>query len=87
MIFNVFVLAKGGAEGLSWTPLTPSAFAHGDMPVTLLFCILVFMGFEATALFRDEVRDPDKTIPRATYFAVIFVGILYALSSYTMIAA
>jgi amino acid transporter len=87
MIFNVFVLAKGGAEGLSWTPLMPSAFAHGDMPVTLLFCILVFMGFEATALFRDEVRDPDKTIPRATYFAVVFVGVLYALSSYTMISA
>ena len=87
MIFNVFVLAKGGAEGLSWTPLTPSAFAHGDMPVTFLYCILVFMGFEATALFRDEVRDPDKTIPRATYFAVVFVGTLYALSSYTLISA
>jgi amino acid transporter len=87
MIFNVFVLAKGGAEGLSLTPLMPSAFAHGDIAVTLLFAILVFLGFEATALFRDEVRDPDTTIPRATYFAVVFVGILYALSSYTMISA
>ncbi|WP_321822644.1 MULTISPECIES: APC family permease [unclassified Burkholderia] len=87
MIFNVAVLAKGGSEGLSLTPIMPSAFAHGDMSVTLLFAILVFLGFEATALFRDEVRDPDKTIPRATYFAVVFVGILYALSSYTMISA
>jgi len=52
-----------------------------------LYAILVFMGFEATALFRDEVRDPDKTIPRATYGAVIFVGALYTLSCYALTSA
>jgi amino acid transporter len=87
MIFNVAVLAKGGADGLSLTPLTPTAFLHGDVPVTLLFAILVFLGFEATALFRDEVRDPDRTIPKATYAAVLFIGVLYALSAYTTVAA
>jgi amino acid transporter len=87
MIFNVAVLAKGGAEGLRLAPLTPAAFFHGDVPVTLLFAILVFLGFEATALFRDEVRDPDRTIPKATYAAVSFIGVLYALSAYTTISA
>ncbi|WP_321822478.1 MULTISPECIES: APC family permease [unclassified Burkholderia] len=87
MIFNVAVLVKGGSEGLPIAPLTPAAFFHGDVPVTLLFAILVFLGFEATALFRDEVRDPDRTIPKATYAAVLFIGVLYALSAYTMVAA
>jgi amino acid transporter len=87
MIFNIAVLAKGGAEGLPVAPLTPSAFFHGDVPVTLLFAILVFLGFEATALFRDEVRDPDRTIPKATYVAVLFIGALYALSAYTTVSA
>ncbi|MGO4246185.1 APC family permease [Paenarthrobacter sp. RAF54_2] len=87
MIFNVFVLAKGGAEGLSPTPFTPGALMEGDIPVTMLFCILVFMGFEATALFRDEVRSPDKTIPRATYGAVLFVGVLYIISAYALTSA
>ncbi|MCZ4433038.1 APC family permease [Agrobacterium sp. SOY23] len=87
MIFNVAVLINGGAEGLSVVPFTPSAFAEGDMAVTMLYAILVFMGFEATALFRDEVRDPDTTIPRATYGAVLFVGLLYTLSCYALTSA
>ncbi|QDK99480.1 APC family permease [Acinetobacter tandoii] len=88
MIFNIFVLfAKAPAGELSITPFTPSAFMGGDMSVTLLYTVLVFMGFEATALFRDEVHTPHKTIPRATYGAVLFVGILYTLSCYSLISA
>ncbi|ARQ13831.1 amino acid/polyamine transporter protein (plasmid) [Rhizobium etli] len=87
MVFNVAVLYAGGSEGLSSTPFSPSSLAAGDMGVTMLYTILVFLGFEATALFRDEVRDPNRTIPRATYGAVIFVGVLYTLSCYTLTEA
>jgi amino acid transporter len=55
--------------------------------VTLLFGVLVFLGFESTALYRDEVRQPNRTIPRATYIAVLFVGVLYTLSCYTLTSA
>ncbi|MNF76038.1 putative transporter [compost metagenome] len=57
------------------------------MGVTLLYSILIFMGFEATALFRGEVRNPDRTIPRATYMAVLLIGILYTLSCYGLVSA
>ncbi|MDZ3992559.1 APC family permease [Pseudomonas sp. Teo4] len=87
VIFNCFVLGKGGAEGLQISPFTPSAFSQGNMATTLLFAILVFMGFEATALFRDEVREPNKTIPRATYGAVLFIGVLYTFSTYSLVSA
>ncbi|MCG2621834.1 APC family permease [Arthrobacter sp. I2-34] len=87
LIFNAFTLAQGGAEGLSVTPLLPSEFIKGDIGVTMLFAFMVFMGFEATALFREEVRHPNVTIPRATYGAVLFVGVLYALTCYGLIAA
>lgn len=87
LIFNALVLAKGGSAGLSATPLLPSEFFKGDVGVTMLFAFMVFMGFEATALFREEVRRPNVTIPRATYGAVLFVGILYALTCYGLITA
>lgn len=87
LVFNLFVLWKGGAEGLDFTPVTYTAFSQGNMATTLLFAILVFMGFEATALFRDEVKDPDKTIPKATYGAVLFIGVLYTLSTYSLVSA
>ncbi|OBI71212.1 permease [Mycolicibacterium fortuitum] len=88
MVFNIAVLVHGGGpEGFSLTPVNPATLGNGDMAIALLFAIMIFLGFEATALFRDEVRDPDKTIPRATYGAVIFVGTLYTVSCYLLTTA
>ncbi|UVF76395.1 APC family permease [Gordonia mangrovi] len=88
LVFNVAVLVHGGGpEGFSATPLNPAELSNGDIGVAMLFAIMVFLGFEATALFRDEVRDPDKTIPRATYGAVLFVGTLYIVSCYLLTTA
>ncbi|WP_037370785.1 APC family permease [Amycolatopsis orientalis] len=88
MIFNIaVVLHGGGPEGFSATPLNPAALGRGDVGVTMLFAIMVFLGFEATAVFRDEVRSPDRTVPRATYGAVLFVGTLYTVSCYLLTTA
>ncbi|MDN7779612.1 APC family permease [Burkholderia orbicola] len=64
---------------------SPSGLFNTNSPFAMLFAVSFFMGFEATALFRDEVRDPDRTIPRATYGAVIFIGLLYTFCAYALI--
>lgn len=88
MIFNVSVLAQGGADGLSAQPLSPVEFLEGgDIGVGVLFAMLMYIGFEATALYRDEAKSPGKVIPRATYVAVIFIGLLYTLTTYTLVSA
>lgn len=88
MIFNVAVIGQGGKAGLNLKPFNVFEFAAGGQVwVGLLFCMLVFIGFEATALYRDEVRDPDRTIPRATYIAVVFIGLLYTLTVWVLVMA
>lgn len=88
MIFNLAVIARGGDEGLNLRPFNVATAADsGTFAVSALFAILVFIGFEATALYRDEVRDPDTTLPRATYIAVAFIGLLYAFSVWAMAMA
>jgi len=86
-IFNVVVLGKGGESGLSVEPLNPAKFLNAGTGMALLFAFGNFVGFEATALYRDEVRNPGKTIPRATYMAVFLIGGFYAISAYSMITA
>ena len=86
-IFNAFTLAKGGLHGLSIQPLNPAAFIGPGVGLALLFAFSNFIGFEATALYRDEVRTPSKTIPRATYLAVILIGVFYAISAYSLVIA
>ena len=83
----VVVVATGGAQGLSLAPFEPANVLSGSPGVGLMFAMAAFIGFEATAVFRDEARDPDRTIPKATYTAVIGVGVFYTLASWGLVMA
>ncbi|AYF97765.1 APC family permease [Protaetiibacter intestinalis] len=81
------VFSGGGPEGFSTGFLDPAQIVSGAPGFAVLFALLSFIGFEATAVFRDEAKDPDKTIPRATYIALISIGVFYAISSWALISA
>ena len=81
------VVLTGGGEGLSLAPFEPANVVSGSPGVGLMFAIAAFIGFEATAIFRDEARDPVRTIPRATYVAVIGIGVFYTLASWGLVMA
>lgn len=87
LVMVAAVVITGGAEGLSLAPFEPANVASGSPGVGLMFAIAAFIGFEATAIFRDEAREPDRTIPRATYMAVIGIGIFYTLASWGLVMA
>ena len=81
------VVVTGGADGLSAEPFVPEQVFSGSPGVGLMFAIAAFIGFEATAIFRDEAKDPSRTIPRATYIAVIGIGLFYTLASWALVMA
>ncbi len=83
----VVVFGGGGPEGYSTALFDPAQIVSGAPGFAILFAILSFIGFEATAVFRDEARDPDKTIPRATYISLIAIGLFYSVSSWALISA
>ena len=87
VIFNVSVFMVGGQEGLSTLPFSFDYFFDSNIAVALLFSILAFIGFEATLLYRDEVKDPNTTIPKATYISVAVIGVVYIISTYALITA
>lgn len=81
------VFGGNAPEGLSLAPFTMENLTSGSPGVGLMFAIAAFIGFEATAIFRDEAKDPDRTIPRATYAAVIGIGVFYTLASWGLVMA
>lgn len=87
IVLALVVTFTGGAEGLSAAPFVPSNVLSGAPALGLMFALAAFLGFESTAIFRDEAKDPKKTIPRATYIAIIAVGVFYAFSSWAMVMA
>ena len=45
------------------------------------------MGFESTVIYRAEARDPDRTIPRATYVAVALLAVVYCFIVWSVVQA
>jgi amino acid transporter len=72
---------------MSTAAFDPGKFFTGAPGIALIFALAGYIGFEATAVFRDEARDPARTIPRATYLALLLIGGFYALSSWAMVSA
>lgn len=85
VVVDAAIVVHGGAAGLSAQPLSWSAFTSGAVGTGIMFAVFGFVGFEATAVFRSEAEDPDRTIPRATYIAVLVIAVVYAVSSWAMI--
>ncbi|MFD3873544.1 APC family permease [Streptomyces sp. NPDC058623] len=87
VLLAVGVLAEGGAHGLSAASFAPGAVLVPGTAAVLAFAFAAFTGFESTVIYRREARDPDRTIPRATYIAVAFLGLFYAFVVWTVIQA
>ncbi|MFI8965129.1 APC family permease [Streptomyces sp. NPDC053493] len=81
------VLLKGGAHGLSLASFAPGNVLVPGTAAVLAFAFSAFTGFESTVIYRREARDPARTIPRATYIAVGFLGLFYAFVVWTVIQA
>jgi amino acid transporter len=71
----------------SFAPFEPSVVFGGALGVALMFAHASFIGFEGSAIYGEEARDPARTIPRATYLSIAFMGVLYAVSGWLIINA
>jgi amino acid transporter len=85
----VVILAVAGlarpSDGYSTTSLSPQGlFGHAGVGALLVTALLGFVGFEASAVFSEEARDPRRTVPAATYTSLAIIGVVYALTSWAM---
>lgn len=85
--FDFYVGATGGPEGYSLAPFAIRNAISGAPGIALLFAMGMFFGFESTAVYRDEARNPKQTIPRATFLTVGFMTLFYASTTYLLITA
>ncbi|WP_250445124.1 APC family permease [Actinotalea sp. C106] len=86
-VVAVAVIAQGGADGLDLVPFTPTAFFSGAPGISVMFAVASFIGFEATAIYAEEAREPRRTVPIATYTAVLLIGGFYAIASWAFVQA
>lgn len=91
MAFAV-VFNGGGPDGFMVDSLNPvnafktNGLTEGVAGLGLLFAFWSWVGFEATAIFGEESREPKKIVPRATMIAVIGIGVFYTFISWMAVS-
>ncbi|MFG3010138.1 APC family permease [Streptomyces cinerochromogenes] len=79
-------LHGGGPHGFTFAPVDPvNAFKGTSAGLGLFFAFWSWVGFESTAMYGEESRDPKKIIPKATMVSVLGVGVFYVLVSWMAI--
>ncbi|GAA4971275.1 APC family permease [Yinghuangia aomiensis] len=69
-----------GIEGADGTVGAAAGFG-------LFFAFWSWVGFESTAMYGEESRDPKRVVPRATLISVVGVGLFYVFVSWMMVSA
>ena len=84
-VWDIAVFSDGGPQGLG---LDFSAqLGTGSLGFALLWGVACLLGFESIQVFRAETRDPDRTVPRATYLTVILLAGFYLVGSWAYLVA
>ncbi|MEU7111593.1 APC family permease [Streptomyces sp. NPDC046182] len=85
LVMDLGIVGHGGAHGLTAEPVSPSIAGTGSLGLGVMFAIFGFIGFEATVVFRNEAKDPDATVPRATYVAILLIGVFYSFTVWAIV--
>jgi len=79
LVVGAFVLA--GRSGITFTPLTPPGL-HGAGLASAFFAALVptmfaYGGWQNACFVAEEIRDPERNLPRAILIGVVIVIVVY----------
>ncbi|MFJ2684352.1 APC family permease [Pseudomonas sp. NPDC087342] len=83
--WEIAVFFQGGPEGYQTTSFTYPAFISNSPGLGVLFAMLCMVGIEAGACFSAETRNPERSVKRATYIAIVFLAAFYSIGSWAYI--
>ncbi|MFC3736948.1 APC family permease [Paractinoplanes deccanensis] len=69
---------------VSFATLSPSSLFASSAGVLATIAIAGFVGFENTTVLAEEARDPRRTIPIATFAALLTIGLLYGFCAWAV---
>ncbi|WP_353111842.1 APC family permease [Microbacterium sp.] len=88
LVLSVAVLVQGGPEPVSLASFAPqNVFFAAGSGALFVFGFGAYLGFESTAIYTEEAKDPGRTVPAATYIAIAFLGVFYGFTFWILTVA
>jgi amino acid transporter len=82
---NAFKSLPTGGGGIG-ALIDGKAVAAGSAAIGLFFAFWSWVGYETTAVYGEESRNPKRIVPKATLIAVVGLGLFYTFVSWMVIA-
>jgi APA family basic amino acid/polyamine antiporter len=68
-------------DGGNYEPFAPHGASIGLLSSTAALTLWAFIGLESATVPAEEVKDPERTIPRATMIGTVLATALYVLAT------
>lgn len=85
-VLAVAVLIQQGPGAFPLESFSPTEIFSGAPGYALALAFLSFVGFEVTAVFTNHVRNPGKTIGRATMIGIVILVVVFSGAAWVTIA-
>nr|WP_281367328.1 APC family permease [Nocardioides kongjuensis] len=85
LVLDLAILFQEGPGSFSLASFSPTHVLSGAIGVGIIFCFSCFQGFEGTAIYAEEARDPEVTVPRATYASTLGIGAFFMFTAWAMV--
>jgi amino acid transporter len=88
LVLDIAIIAQNGFSSLPAASFSlDNVFAPGVVGVGMIFAFSCYQGFEGTAIYAEEAKDPERTVPRATYISMACIGVFFVLTSWAFLAS
>jgi len=87
VLITLDLLTVGQRHGAAvpWQSFSPHVVFAGSIGISLMFALTSFVGFESAALYGEETKSPERSIPRAAFTAVSVIAVFYVITTLLLI--
>ncbi len=87
LVLDAAILVNHGLQALPAAVFSPQHVFSGHLGPALVVGFTSFIGVESAVLYTREAKDARRSVPRATYTAVVFIALTYVVSSWLVIGS
>ena len=87
LLMSFAILFTGGAgEGFAVSEVwSPSNIVAAGAVVGIIFAFASMFGFESSAIYGEEAKDPKRTVARATVISIAMITLFFGFTSWMLV--
>ena len=87
LILDAAIVLQAPGSSFTAAPFQPDNVFSGNVGAGFMFGVALFIGFEGTAIYSEEAKDPRRTVPRATWVALAIIAAFQVLTAWCLVVA